>query len=270
MIDIFEGASCHLDPEPDTSSSHASLQPILQDLYRAAGFDDADGDVIIPAQHGDQHNHQQSFRGGANDGFQPAKADVSKLVQKLKCIDHQYAPKQISMLLISDPKFLKKIERTSDARQLLSCVQAAATRMGLQTTEAPKQKEFSTASNGFNIANAPLPFSNDGNKGKGKDSMNRHDKGKGKGKQPNVSKPSPDRNERTDSTPPKKGKSKGKGQDAKNNTLTIAKSKGKGQGQTITYKLEPEGWNVLPLDTFVPSHGAIYVCEKIEQAKKNC
>ena len=162
MIDIFEGASYQLDPEPDTPSSHASLQPILQDLYRAAGFDDADGDVINPAQHSAQQNHQQSFRGGANDGFQPAKADVSKLVQKLKCVDHQFAPKQIRMLLISDPKFLKKIERTSDAKQLLSCVQAAATRMGLQTTEAPKQKEFSTASNGFSIANAPLPFSNDG------------------------------------------------------------------------------------------------------------
>ena len=104
--------------------------------------------------------------------------------------------------------------------------------------------------------------------GKGKDSTNRHDKGKGKGKQRNVSKPSPDRNERTDSTPPKKGKSKGKGQDAKNNTLTTAKSKGKGQGQTNKYKLEPEGWNVLPLDTFVPSHGAIYVCEKSSKQKE--
>ena len=134
--------------------------------------------------------------------------------------------------------------------------------------KSPKQKEFSTASNGFNIANAPLPFSNDGNKGKGKDSMNRQDKGKGKGKQPNVSKPSPDPNQRSDSAPSKKGKSKGKGQDAKNNTFTVSKAKGKGQGQTMTYKLEPEGWNVLPLDTFVPSHGAIYVCEKIEQAKR--
>ena len=268
MIDIFEGASCHLDPEPVTPSSHASLQSILQDLYRAAGFDDADGDVIHPAQHGDQHSHQQSLNGGANDGFQPAKADVSKLVQKLKCVDHHFAPKQIRMLLISDPKFLKKIERTSDAKQLLSCVQAAATRMGLQTTDAPKQKEFSAASNGFDIVNAPLPFSRDGNKGKGKDSTNRHDKGKGKGNQTNVSKPSPDRNERTDFTPSKKGKSKGKGQDAKNNTVAVAKSKGKGHGQTITYKLEPEGWNVTPLDNFVSSHGAIYVCEKIEQAKR--
>ena len=268
MMNIFEGASHQLDPGPDTPSSHASLQPILQDLYRAAGFDDADAHVINPTQHNDQQNQQQSVSGGANDGFQPAKADVSKLAQKLKCVDHQFAPKQIRMLLISDPKFLKKIERTSDAKQLLSCVQAAATRMGLQTTEAPKQKEFSAASSGFSIANAPLSFSNHGNKGKGKDSMNQHDKGKGKGKQPDVSKPSPDRNERIDSTPPKKGKSKGKGQDAKNNTLTIAKSKGKGQGQTTTYKLEPEGWNVLPLDTFVPSHGAIYVCEKIEQAKR--
>ena len=140
--------------------------------------------------------------------------------------------------------------------------------MGLQATEAPKQKELSAASSGFSIANAPLPFSNDGNKGKGKDSTSRHDKAKGKGKQPNASKPSFDRSERNDSIHPKKGKSKGKGQEAKNNTLTTAKPKGKGQGQTITYKLEPEGWNVLPLDTFVPTHGAIYVCEKIEQAKR--
>ena len=268
MIDIFEGTSHQFDPEPDTPSSHASLQSIFQDLCHAAGFDDADGDVIHPTQHRNQQNHPQSFHGGANDGFQPAKADVSKLVQKLKCVDHQFAPKQIRMLLISDPKFLKKIERTSDAKQLLSCVQAAATRMGLQATEAPKQKESSTASNGFSISNAPLPFSNDGNKGKGKDSTNRHDKGKGKGKRPNVPQPYPNRNEHVGSTQSKKGKSKGKGQDAKNNILTTAKSKGKGQGQTITYKLEPDGWNVLPRDTFVPSHGAIYVCEKIEQAKR--
>ena len=163
MINIFEGASLCFDSEPDTPSSHASLQPLVQALYRAAGFDDADGHVIDSAQHNHLQNQQQSFSGGANDGFQPAKADVSKLAQKLKCIDHQFAPKQIRMLLISDPKFMKKIERTSDAKQLLSCVQAAATRMGLQTTDAPKQKEFSTASNGFNIANAPLPFSNDAN-----------------------------------------------------------------------------------------------------------
>ena len=108
MIDIFEGASNQLDPEPNTPSSHASLQPVLQALYHAAGFDDADGDVISPAQHSTQQNHQLTFRGGASDGFQPAKADVSKLVQKLKRIDHQFAPKQIRMLLISDPKFMKK------------------------------------------------------------------------------------------------------------------------------------------------------------------
>ena len=268
MINIFEGASHQIDPEPNTPSSHASLQPLVQALYRAAGFDDADGHVIDSAQNHQLQNQQHSFSGGANDGFQPAKADISKLVQKLKCVDHQFAPKQIRMLLISDPKFMKKIERTSDAKQLLSCVQAAATRMGLQTANAPKQKEFSNASNGFNITNAPLPFSNDANKGKGKDSMNRLDKGKGKGKQPNTSKPSPEHDKRTDSAPPKKGKSKGKGQDAKNNTFTISKAKGKGQGQTVTYKLDPEGWNVLPLDTFVPSHGAIYVCEKVEQAKR--
>ena len=269
MINIFEGASYVLEPEPDTPTSHASLQPLVQALYHAAGFDDDDdGYAIDSAQHNQQQNQQQPFGGGANDGFQPAKADISKLAQKLKCIDHQFAPKQIRMLLISDPKFMKKIERTRDAKQLLSCVQAAATRMGLQTTDAPKQKEFSTASNGFNIANAPLPFSNNGDKGKGKDSMNRQDKGKGKGKQPNGSRPPPDPNGRADSASSQKGKSKGKGQDAKNNTLTVSKGKGKGQGQTITYKLEPEGWNVLPLDTFVPSHGAIYVCEKMSKQKE--
>ena len=63
--------------------------------------------------------------------FQPNKADISKLVQKLKAVQHGFAPKQIHMLLISDLKFCKKIERTKDAKQLQSCVVAAAQRMGL-------------------------------------------------------------------------------------------------------------------------------------------
>ena len=72
--------------------------------------------------------------GGATDvGFQPNKADISKLVQKLENIQHGLAPKQIRMLLTSDMKFCNKIQRTTDAKQLQSCVAAAAQRMGLQS-----------------------------------------------------------------------------------------------------------------------------------------
>ena len=255
MIEIFEGRLAQSSDMPDSPSSHASLQSMLRDLFYAAAFDDVD----------DDHMQSPTLNGGANDGFQPSKADISKLVQKLKCVDHHFAPKQIRMLLVSDQKILKKIERTSDAKQLLSCVQAAAVRMGLQVPEAQKPKESSSIANGFSIANAPLPFSTKDGKGKGKNPTAPSDKGKGKGKQPNTFN-SP--NENVNHKNQGKGRGKSKNHEANNNAPSAAKSKGKGQMQTITHKLEPDGWNVLPLDTFVPSHGGVYVCEKLEQAKR--
>ena len=51
-----------------------------------------------------------SLQGGGNDDFQPSKADISKLVQQLKCVQHGFQPKQMRMLLISDHKFLRKIK----------------------------------------------------------------------------------------------------------------------------------------------------------------
>ena len=44
------------------------------------------------------------------------------------------------MLLISDTKFCEKIERTTDVKQLQSCVAAAAQRMGLNGTAQDTQK----------------------------------------------------------------------------------------------------------------------------------
>ena len=257
MIEIFEGRIAQSSSMPDSPSSHASLQPMLRDWYYAAAFDDDDDD--------DDRMRWQTLNGGANNDFQPSKADISKLVQKLKCVDHHFAPKQIRKLLVSDQKFLKKIERTSDAKQLLSCVQAAAVRMGLQVPEAQKPKEPSSAANGFNIAHAPLPFSTKDGKGKGKNTTAPSDKGKGKGKQPNTFNST---NENVNHKNQGKGKGKGKNQDATNNAPTTAKSKGKGQLQTVTYKLEPDGRNVLPLDAFVPSHGGVYVCEKLNKLKE--
>ena len=78
------------------------------------------------------------MRGGgapADDEFQANKADINKTVQNLKSIKHGFAPKQIRMLLVSDSKFLSKIERTKYTKQLQSCVAAAAQRMGLIATE---------------------------------------------------------------------------------------------------------------------------------------
>ena len=285
MIEIFEGNIAQPSDEPNSPSSHASLRPLRRDLYTAAGFDDCDDDhmqqqsfptatqqssVPHPDNNDDERQHAEQFHrqmmhGGANDGFQPSKADISKLVQKLKCVDHHFAPKQIRMLLVSDQKFMKKIERTSDAKQLLSCVQAAAVRMGLQVPEVQKPQDKGNANKGFSITNVPLPFSTHDGKGKGKNVSAPSDKGKSKGMQANTFQ-SPSENMTHKNLG--KGKGKSKNQDAKNNAPAAAKSKGKGQTRAITYKLEPEGWNVIPLDTFVPSHGGDYVCEKLEQAKR--
>ena len=202
MIEIFEGNIAQPSDEPNSPSSHASLRPLLRDLYTAAGFDDCDDDhmqqqsfptatqqssVPHPDNNDDERQHAEQFHrqmmhGGANDGFQPSKADISKLVQKLKFVDHHFAPKQIRMLLVSDQKFMKKIERTSDAKQLLSCVQAAAVRMGLQVPEVQKPQDKGNANKGFSITNVPLPFSTHDGKGKGKNVSAPSDKGKSKGR----------------------------------------------------------------------------------------
>ena len=101
------------------------------------------------------------MRGGgapADDEFQANKADINKMVQKLKSIKHGFAPKQIRMLLVSDSKFLRKIERTKDTKQLQSCVAAAAQRMGLIATEKNSLGDSALASSSTSRRPEPSPI----------------------------------------------------------------------------------------------------------------
>ena len=201
--------------------------------------------------------------GAPADEFKPNKADVSKLVQKLKNVQHGYAPKQIRMLLISDTKFFNKIERTTDAKQLQSCVAAAAQRMGLShtTSEVQKNATANNAANSHPQKRDAYPLSaTDGKAASGKGGLTANQKGKGNG---DTQKPEP------------KGKGKGKHthevnaqkQHGTEDTKVKGKAKGKGKHSNITYSIDPDGWNVRPLTEFSNTHGGVYMCEKEEQAK---
>ena len=201
--------------------------------------------------------------GGAPDvGFQPNKADISKLVQKLKNIQHGLAPKQIRMLLTSDMKFCNKIQRTTDAKQLQSCVAAAAQRMGLQsisqvTSANTVESNDAAPSRQKHVANG-LP-KNDDQVGIGKGARANTPKGKGRG-----------------DTQKQETKGRGKGKGETDNTGQkfgnerhdfAGKAKGKGKNNNVTYSIDPDGWNVRPLTDFSNTHGGVYMCEKEEQAK---
>ena len=201
--------------------------------------------------------------GGAPAGdFTPNKADISKLAQKLKNAEHGYAPKQIRMLLISDAKFFKKIERTTDVKQLQSCVAAAAQRMGLSgALESPKvDATRSVQTPNRQKMNAQPLSAYEGKASIGKGRLTAAQKGKGKGDSQNI-----------------EPKGRGKRQDAQDTnaqkrdveqSAVKGKSKGKGKGSSITYSIDPDGWNVRPLAEFSCTHGGVYMCEKEEQAKQ--
>ena len=212
---------------PRTPSSHDSLR---SHIY-AAVEDDPD----------DQPEHKR-FQGGAKGdssdqpGFVPTAAEISKLMQRLKKTQHGFQPKQIPMLLISDSKFLAKIKRTDDSKQLCDCIAAAAKRMGLTASVTSPTLEPKAAH--------PKPdlVSSAGSNGKGK--------GQNKG-----------------------SSGKGKGIDDKQIQLNITglNSKGKGKGKVnrdpVKISLAPHGWNVFPQDEFQQSFGAVYLCEKEDDAR---
>ena len=211
----------------------------------------------------DEMNCPMSGGGAPDAEFQPNKTDISKLVQKLKNVKHGYAPKQIRMLLISDAKFFKKIDRTADTKQLQSCVAAAAQRMGLSSAvhETPQMNTTNNPASSSRQKPDVQSIATDKNPS-GKGGITATQKGKGKG---DIS-----QNEQ---------KGRGKGQKGKHaeavivqtrvteNATSKGKAKGKGKQSKITYSIDPDGWNVRPLTEFSNTHGGIYMCEKEEQAK---
>ena len=197
--------------------------------------------------HEDNADMPHAFEGGASeqDDFLPSKADVSKMVQKLKHIDHGMAPKQVRMLLLSDNRLLQKIHRTSDTKQLLSCITAAGKRMGVLHTPSIPKPERDSAPQTTSSSFQQMPVS----KGKGKGG---HEKGqtKGKGK----------------AEVPSKAEHSEDGYKSCGKTLTNGKGKGSTKGKSAshaaTFALDPHGWNVQPFDEYQHGHGAIYFTEK--------
>ena len=243
--------------DEDTQTSRRTLESIFDEVHGENAYI-----TISPIR---RRTTSDSLQGGGNDDFQPSKADISKLVQKLKCVQHGFQPKQIRMLLVSDHKFLRKIERTTDSKQLQDCVKAAAQRMGLtlpnpsttngkelqQNKRSPNNALPATSSQQAQKEEAPARGWQD--KGKGKGNAPQQFKAKGKGKE--------------------KGKGKGKGKEnpeihlpAPNSSIPTQSGKAKGKGKhdlpPRSFQLAPEGWNVLPLPEFSSTQGGIYMCEK--------
>ena len=195
----------------------------------------------------DELSHVMTGGAASEATFQPNKADISKLVQKLK------------MLLISDLKLCKKIERTTDTKQLQSCVAAAAQRMGLanpvdkNSTDGEHRNTSSSNQQKLKIE----PTINTGKVHEGKGNLPANQKGKGSADGRRF-----DQNEH--------GKGKGKGtnkgpsftETRNDQNSSKGKAKGKGKQHNITYALDPDGWNVRPLSEFSNSHGGVYLCEK--------
>ena len=251
------------------------LRPDLEDSMRDSNADNRFGfdysrmvDWSLPydpieACTDDEMNCLMSGGGAPAEDFQLNKADISKLVQKLKNVQHGLAHKQLRMLLISDLKFCKKIERTTDQKQLQNCVTAAAQRMGLQGIGHVSQTNIdasNVASSSRQKQEAHLLPTNDGKSTSGKGGLTAIEKGKGRG---DIQKPEP------------KGRGKSKGEKDFNHKKSAAehaevkgKAKGKGKPSNITYSIDPDGWNVQPLTEFSNTHGGVYMCEKEEHAKR--
>ena len=242
--------------------SQRSLEDIFDSIHGENAF--------VPISPRREREGTDAMQGGGKEEFQPTKTDVNKLIQKLKCIQHGYQPKQMRMLLVSDSKFMRKIERTTDAKQLQDCVRAAAQRMRLvlpaptqhdgknQVQQQSNKNPSSSTANQHNLPAESLHPPAGQGKGKGKNDNSTQPKAKGKGKTVD------------------KGKGKGKGNYANQQAATSSnpQSDGKGKGKSKhstmprSFQLDPEAWNVLPLPEFSPTQGGVYMCEKAEQAKR--
>ena len=245
-----EDSMWDLDPYELLSSEHCtsavmsepSSHPSLQDLQ-----------MLQRAFQESTHIPNNRFRGGGKDSgkeeFQPTSKDVGRMVQKLKHAPHGLQNKQIRMLLTSNLTLMKKIERTTDAQHLLSCITAAAQRVGMQMTQPtfdPPGKGKSSTGKGKNLSNEPSSSNDRHNVAANLPVQNAKDKVKGKGLPSNA-----------------KDKGKGQGQDKghgkQHSHVTIENDKSKGKGKTknkieslpkerpqTSMKLIPDGWSVYP------------------------
>ena len=250
------------DRDEDTQITQQLLESIFDSIYGE--------DAFLPISPRRENLNAAALQGGGKDDFQPTKTDINKLVQKLKSIQHGYQPKQMRMLLVADSKFMRKIERTTDVKQLQDCVRAAAQRMGLilptptqnnDNAQTPAHNHKNSNSSNAGQQNVATVFKHPPAakaKGKGKGDANTQPKAKGSGKEFD------------------KGKGKGKGTPRqqptadKNSPQIVDKGKGKGNHSTLprSFQLDPEGWNVLPLPEFSSTQGGVYMCDKTEQAKR--
>ena len=207
------------------------------------------------------HNPSNPLRGGGKESgkeeFQPTSKDVGRMVQKLKHVPHGLQNKQIRMLLTSNLTLMKKIERTTDAQHLLSCITAAAQRVGMQmthTTIGPTGKGKSSGGKGKILSNEPSSSSDRQNGAINLPVQNAKDKGKGKGLPSNAN---------------QKGKGHGpdKGRGKQHSLVTIEHDKSKGKGKTksklesplkekpqTSMTLVPEGWSVYAQQEFQPNY----------------
>ena len=230
-----------VDTSQDPEESFPSPHPPINHVSNLSGDD------TMLSYHVCVLNGQNAdLEGGAkgDQQFLPNKVDVSKMVQKLKEIPHGLQPKQVRMLLVSDNRLMQKIQRTTDPKHLLDCVTAAAKRMGVPILAQTSQQTPSTSN--------ARPLSKTEGKGQG----TKHGKGK------------------SDIAP---AELPATGIDTRADQKTFARnSKGNGKGKgkrlenrsPVKFSLDPHGWNVKPLQEFVPHHGAVYLTESEEEAKK--
>ena len=204
------------------------------------------------------------MQGGAkNKAESPAAicagADISRQVQRIKDLPHGLVSKQLRLLLKGDSKFQKKIVRTTNEKHLLSCILAEAKRIGLNTN-ASTPEIASPAMSGLSKGQSPqsAPSSKDQGKGlkgdiKGKSQFDpRQQKGHGKGK--NNDEPKTKGNTRSSA-----GKSKGKGKGSSNPIKPV---------NPATFRIVPDGWNVLPAEEYNGTIGGIFAIKNEDDARK--
>ena len=186
-------------------------------------------------------------------------ADISRQVQRVKDLPHGLVSKQLRLLLKGDSKFYKKIVRTTNEEHLLSCILAEAKRIGL-SANASTPETATSAKTGLGKGHSPqsAPGGKDQGKGikgnaKGKSQPDsRQPKGSGKGK--NIDESKTKANEKG-----KEGKSKGKGKGSSN----PAKS-----ANPTTFRIVPDGWNVLPAEEYNGTIGGVFAIENEDDARK--